>query len=328
MRHSGHGDSELDTIYLGGGTPSKLGESGIRDLLASIRAAGLRSGPASEVTIEANPEDVSLAAVGAWVRAGVNRLSIGIQSFSPPALGWMHRTHDADQAAAAVAAARAGGMENVSVDLIYALPDTVSRRWSDDLDRVLGLEPEHVSVYGLTIEPQTPLGRWTARGEVAPQTEDRAAEEFHVAHERLTAAGYEHYEVSNYARPGRRSRHNSAYWRRVPYLGIGPSAHSFDGAARRWNVAAYAGWEAALARGDDPVAGVEQLTADERAAEETYLGLRTDAGLALTSARDVATARTWVTAGWAVLTGDHVRLTPEGWLRLDALVGSLTPLSH
>jgi oxygen-independent coproporphyrinogen-3 oxidase len=163
---------------------------------------------------------------------------------------------------------------------------------------------------------------------VAPQTDDRAAEEVLAAHERLTAAGYEHYEVSNYARPGYRSRHNSAYWRRVPYIGIGPSAHSYDGVARRWNIAAYAAWEAALARGLDPAAGAEQLTAAERAAEEAYLGLRTDAGLTLTSAGDVATARTWVRAGWAMMTGDHVRFTPEGWLRLDALVGSLGPLSH
>lgn len=319
---------ELDTLYLGGGTPSKLGPLAVADLISGLQMAGLTLAPSAEVTLEANPEDVATAAVEAWVAAGVNRLSIGIQSFAPGALSWMHRTHDAAQAAQAVRIARAAGVGNVSIDLIYALPDSISRNWDDDLDCALDLAPDHLSIYGLTVEPRTPLGRWAARGDVVPQTDDRAAEEFLMADARLRAAGYDHYEVSNYAKPGRRSRHNSAYWTRAPYVGFGPSAHSFTGGDRRWNARSLAAWEALLAAGEDPMEGAERLGDAERVAEETYLGLRTSAGLVLSSSGDVAAARRWADAGWATLEGHHVRLTAEGWLRLDALAGSLGAFLH
>lgn len=316
--------SVINTIYLGGGTPSKLGADGIPALLLTLARCGIAPGSGAEVTVEANPEDVGPESVVAWVAAGVNRLSIGIQSFSPDALAWMHRTHDSGQAAGAVKSARLAGIRNISVDLIYAVPASVRRSWRDDLERVLALEPDHVSVYGLTVEPHTPLGRWTARGAVTPRPADQAADEFLEAHEVLTAAGFEHYEVSNYARPGLRSRHNSAYWRRVPYLGLGPSAHSFDGAVRRWNVPAYAAWQAAVAAGDDPAEGEELLGDAERRAEEAYLGLRTDSGYEVTSDADLHRATTWAHEGWASVAGRHVRLTPEGWLRLDALAASFS----
>lgn len=327
VRNAAAGVLKMDTLYFGGGTPSKLGPDGVRAMIAGLAEAGLTLAAGAEVTLEANPEDVDQAAAGQWLGAGVNRVSIGIQSFSPEVLAWMHRTHDAGQASRAIQAARAAGVANVSIDLIYALPDSLARRWSDDLDRAIELEPDHVSVYGLTIEPRTPLGRWTARGDVRPQADDMAAEEFLVADARLRAAGYEHYEVSNYARPGFRSRHNSAYWARVPYLGLGPSAHSFEGDVRRWSVPALAAWEAALARGEDPIEGQEEIRRAERAAEEAYLGLRTSDGMTVADA-DLDTVRRWVVEGWATLEGRHVRLTPEGWLRLDTLVGSLEPLLH
>lgn len=280
------------------------------------------------MTLEANPEDLNEESAAGWLAAGVNRLSVGIQTFSPDALRWMHRTHDAEQAAGAIRVARKAGVGNVSLDLIYALPESVRREWTDDVRRAIALGPDHISVYGLTIEPRTPLGRWTARGDIRPQTDDRAAEEFLEADALLTAAGYEHYEVSNYAKPGRRSRHNSAYWLREPYLGLGPSAHSFDGESRRWNTPALAAWETALAEGNDPLAGEERLDAAQRAAEEAYLGLRTSDGMLLSVPRDKVAAQRWVEAGWATLTGDHVRLSPEGWLRLDTLVGTLESLLH
>lgn len=326
LRHNGDIVQQLDTIYFGGGTPSKLGPDGVAGLIAGLGELGMGAAQGAEVTIEANPEDVNLAAVRRWLTAGVNRLSIGIQSFSPAALSWMHRSHGAADAEAAVRVARAAGVGNISIDLIYALPDSVSRRWADDLERAIALEPDHLSVYGLTIEPQTPLGRWAARGEVAPQTDDRAADEFLAAHAALTAAGFEHYEVSNYGRPGRRSRHNSAYWRRVPYLGLGPSAHSFDGAARRWNVAAYVAWDASVQRGHDPCAGAERLSSAQGAAEAIYLGLRTDSGVPLSSVASAAGVQRWVDAGWAIIEDGHLRLTADGWLRLDALAGSLEPV--
>jgi oxygen-independent coproporphyrinogen-3 oxidase len=277
----------------------------------------------AEVTLEANPDDITADAVRAWRASGVNRLSIGIQSFDDRALQWMHRTHDAAQAARAVEAARTGGIEEVSIDLIFALPEALERDWDRDLVNALALEPSHISLYGLTIEPATPLGRWRDRGQVMEAPEERYEREFLHAHDRLVAAGFEHYEVSNYARPGSRARHNSSYWRRVPYAGFGPSAHSFDGAVRRWNTAAYAEWVREVGEGRDPVAGDEFLTSANRDSEIMYLGLRTADGIDVGS-RMARHVHSWELAGWAVVEGTHLRLTPAGWLRLDSLAADLT----
>jgi oxygen-independent coproporphyrinogen-3 oxidase len=313
---------EAETLYLGGGTPSLLRGDGVARLIESIRESVTLTHDA-EVTVEANPDDVDLSSASAWRAAGVNRLSIGAQSFDPNVLSWMHRTHSADQIVLAVKAARDAGIENLSLDLIFALPEAQQRRWRCDLERLLELEPSHVSLYGLTLEPRTPLGRWRDRGELIEAPDDRYADEFMEAHEVLTTAGLDHYEVSNYARPGRRSRHNSSYWRRVPYAGLGPAAHSFDGGRRRWNIAAFAAWERALGERRDPLGGEEVLIGEEEDAERVYLGLRTSDGLEVTSelARRV---QSWTAAGWATLERSRVRLTPEGWLRLDALAASLT----
>lgn len=315
---------ELDTLYFGGGTPSRLGGEGIAAAIARVRDhAGIAAG--AEVTIEVNPDDVTDEALRRWRGAGVNRLSIGSQSFSDRALGWMHRTHDSTGIGAAVARARAAGITNYSLDLIFALPTDVERSWADDLDRALALQPSHLSLYGLTVEPGTPLGRWTERGLTHEAPEERYEEDFLLAHERLTAAGFRHYEVSNFARPGFESRHNSSYWGGAPYGGVGPSAHGFDGRRRRWNVAAYTEWMRATAAGCDPVAGEEVLTGENRAAEDVYLGLRTDGGLEV-GAGELERVQRWVDAGWAVLDGHggRVRLTVHGWLRLDALAADLT----
>ena len=312
---------ELETIYLGGGTPSKLPPDSVQRLVTELSARSLTLSPTGEATLEANPEDITPEAAETWLQAGFNRLSVGVQTFSPGVLEWMHRTHAVEQSEAGVRAARSAGFENISVDLIYALPDRLGRDWGADVDRAIALEPDHLSVYGLTVEPRTPLGKWTARGSETPESDDRAADQFLEAHERLAAAGYKHYEVSSYARPGRRSRHNSAYWRRVPYLGLGPSAHSYDGVRRRWNTAAYAEWSALLDQGADPLGGTEELDATHVDAETLYLDLRTDTGAALTGRR-LEAAVSWASHGWAMIT-DRVRLTPEGWLRLDALVAEL-----
>ena len=314
----------LDTVYLGGGTPSSLGGAGVRQLLDTIRSFA-QIAPDAEVTIEANPDDVTADAAKAWVAAGVNRISLGSQSFDDSVLAWMHRTHDSRQIGDAVQAARAAGIANVSLDLIFALPPEIPRSWTKDLDQALALSPEHVSLYGLTVEPATPLQRWQDAGSVSPVSENRYADEFLEAHERMTSAGFTHYEVSNFAVPGRESRHNSAYWSGAPYVGIGPAAHSFDGARRRWNIKPYAEWLAAL-RGSRPVMeGEELLDAASVASERIYLGLRTDAGYHA-GASDRAAAESWARAGWAVIDGDLVRLNAEGWLRLDSLAAGLTGL--
>lgn len=316
---------DLLTLYLGGGTPSRLGGDGIARLTDALARVS-RFGAGAEVTMEANPDDVSERRVRAWRDAGINRLSLGIQSFDPGVLAWMHRTHDAADGARAVAIARDHGFAELSLDLIFAVPEALGRDWSRDLDEALALEPSHISLYGLTVEPGTPLARWRSRGEAAEAPEDRFEREFLLAHDRLTSAGYEHYEVSNYARPGARARHNSAYWARAPYLGLGPSAHSFDGAQRWWNVAPYAEWLRILQGGGDPVAEREVLSPEQAEAERTYLGLRTAEGVVVPPGAESIVGK-WEAEGWATIAGGVVRLTPLGWLRLDALAAALTPIA-
>ncbi|PYP75246.1 MAG: coproporphyrinogen III oxidase [Gemmatimonadetes bacterium] len=323
VRFGGDAPAAVDTIYLGGGTPSRLGGVGVAGAIALVeRHFPLASG--GELTIEANPEDVDARAVEAWLAAGVNRLSLGSQSFDDRVLAWMHRTHDGSAIERAVATARAGGIGNLSLDLIFALPAALGRDFEQDVRRLLALAPDHVSLYGLTVESATPLGRWVARGTAVERPEEGYEEEFLAAHTLLTAAGLEHYEVSNYALPGKRARHNSAYWAGVPYVGLGPAAHGFDGTTRRWNARAYASWRDALNSGADPVEGEEQLTEANRIAESVYLQLRSDGGLALLPGeRDVVAP--WQVAGWVTLDADErLRCTPSGWLRLDALAAALT----
>jgi oxygen-independent coproporphyrinogen-3 oxidase len=314
-------DSLLDTVYLGGGTPSRLGGLGVADVLSAVRDTA-RIAEDAELTIEANPDDVNDMAVAQWAAAGVNRVSLGSQSFDDSVLEWMHRTHDASQIGEAVKALRRGGISNVSLDLIFALPATLNRSWERDLTLALELEPKHVSLYGLTVEAHTPIAHWASRGAIVEGTEGQYEEEFLLAHESMTAAGFEHYEVSNFSLPGKKSRHNSAYWTGAPYAGIGPSAHSFDGATRRWNVSAYSEWVRRLAAGKSALAGEELLTPENRDAEEVYLGLRTRIGLEIEES-DFEHVGRWVDAGWAELENRRLRLTAAGWLRLDSLAADL-----
>jgi len=325
LRHPGRDPWELDTLYFGGGTPSKLGAEGVARLLDTIRRR-VTLAPGAEVTLEANPEDVSVESARAWRAAGVNRLSLGAQSFDDHVLTWMHRTHDAGAIGRAVEAAREAGIADFSLDLIFALPDALERDWIRDLESALALQPTHLSLYGLTVEPATPLSRWRARGQVREAPEERYEREFLAAHDILTAHRYGHYEVSNYARPGHEARHNSAYWLGVPYAAVGPSAHAFDGSRRRWNVQAYAAWMARVAEGSDPMEGDELLGAESRALEAVYLGLRTARGLHLEPG-EASQLQSWLEAGWAELDPQGtLTLTPLGWLRLDALTEHLTVL--
>ncbi len=331
------------TVYLGGGTPSKLGGEGITTLAAML---GPGAG-SDEFTIEANPEDVTVQAVSAWRRAGINRVSIGAQSFNESVLEWMHRTHTAGAIAQAVRNARLGGIDNISIDLIFSLPESSGRDWRDDLEKAIALEPEHISLYGLTVEEHTPLSRQILRGQVAAAPDARYAEEYLLAHELLGSAGFRFYEVSNAARPGRAAIHNSAYWRHVPYLGLGPSAHSFDGHTRWWNEPAYAKWLELVSEGSSPIMGRETLTASELEMERLYLGLRRVEGMELDAdlaQRVLPKAEEWAKAGWATLRPSapppppspqspqspqsppslpSLSLTPLGWLRLDVLVASI-----
>jgi oxygen-independent coproporphyrinogen-3 oxidase len=318
-----------DTIYLGGGTPSLLPPEAIAALLGSIcdvLGAHAEASDTIEITLEANPDDVTAEAASAWRRAGVNRVSLGAQSFDDRVLTWMHRTHDATRIEAAVRALRNAGIENVSLDLIFALPEELQRDWHRDLDLAVALRPSHVSIYGLTVEPRTPLARWIDRGQTTRPDDERYAAEYLAAHERLGRAGYHFYEVSNAALGPHRSRHNAAYWSGRPYLGLGPAAHSFDGQVRRWNLSAWEAYRRNVLAGRSPVDSEESLTGEQRELERLYLALRTDLGLPLTARSRLLAAVTarWLEEGWVEERSGRLVCLPEGWLRLDALVGALT----
>ena len=334
--------TELDTLYLGGGTPSLLPPDGIQALLQGLVDPGLATegpeGPRksfraargeptrTEVTLEANPEDVTPDTARAWRACGVNRVSLGAQSFDDRVLQWMHRSHDAARIGEAVRTLRAAAIENISLDLIFALPAELERDWARDLEMAISLLPAHISLYGLTVEPRTPLDRWISRGATHLPADERYAEEYLLAHRLLAADGYHFYEVSNAARNGAISRHNSAYWTGRPYIGLGPAAHSYDGRARRWNIRAWAAYARAIAEGRSPVESEEVLTEDQRELERIYLALRTDAGLPRDAFPRLSTpVHAWLRAGWVVEQAARLRCTPEGWLRLDALVAKLFP---
>jgi len=207
------------------------------------------------------------------------------------------------------------------MDLIFALPSGLRRDWGRDLDLTLALRPSHVSLYGLTFEPHTPLSHWARRGVAAPPADEQYAAEYLDAHDRLVGAGFEHYEVSNAGLPGHRSRHNSVYWSGADYVGLGPSAHSFIDGERRWNAREWADYLDRATTGRSLVAGAERIDATAAGVERRYLGLRTSAGLAVDTLPRGMT-ESWVGQGWAEISDGTLRLTPEGWLRLDALVGA------
>lgn len=323
LRYAGATPWPVKSLYLGGGTPSRLGAEGIAGLMAAFRKR-IALEPDAEVTIEANPDDVTPEAACAWREAGINRVSLGAQAFDDRTLKWMHRVHDADSIGVAFDTLGRAGFDDISIDLIFALPMSLTRDWQRDLTRALALHPSHVSLYGLTLEPQAPFGRWVARGEVVEAPEEQYEKEFLLADELLVASGFEHYEVSNFARPGRRARHNFSYWQGVPYAGLGPGAHEFAEPVRRWNVREYAEWMRRLNDGADPMAGSESLTDENRIAEGVYLGLRTVDGLAVAAAEASHVGR-WIDSGWATLKpGNRLALTPYGWLRLDSLAADLT----
>jgi len=325
-REAGEWDDEpVATLYLGGGTPSLLPPDAVALLVSEFLAEGKAIGEGgTEVTLEANPEDVTPEACRAWVQAGVNRVSLGAQSFDPRVLAWMHRSHPPDAAARALRGLRQAGIGAVSLDLIFGLPEELGADFASSLEAAIALEPDHLSVYGLTAEPRTPYARLLDRNATRAAPDDRYADEFLAAHRRLASAGYEHYEVSNYARPGRWSHHNQVYWSGAPYAGLGPSAHRFRPGQRSWNVPAWTAYQRLLGAGNDPTGGRESLTAEEERLERVYLSLRTSGGLGVSGGIRRDTLRQAVAVGWLEEGDGRVFATPAGWLRLDELVAALT----
>ncbi|MDH5759365.1 MAG: radical SAM family heme chaperone HemW [Gemmatimonadota bacterium] len=315
----------IRTVYVGGGTPSLLGPTAMEGVAALLGRE--RLGDAlEEWTAEANPESLTKSVAAAWRRAGVDRLSIGIQSFHEPTLRWMGRRHGAEGAETAVRVARAAGFENLSVDLIFALPASTGRSWRDDLERTLALDAPHVSLYGLSVEPATPLGRAVAEGREHPVDEERYREEYLEAVAALEGAGYVHYEVSNFARPGWEAVHNSVYWDGSPYLGLGNGAHSFAPPVRRWNVRDWNTYRERTLLDRSPEESREVVTDGAEALEAIWLGLRTRRGLSEEGlgTSGAALAAAWEARGLATRNDGRVRLTAEGWVVLDHLVVELS----
>lgn len=228
---------EVSSIYFGGGTPSVLNRSELELILDTIRSKWPVSQDA-EITLEANPDDLKPEYLEELKKAGINRLSIGVQSFREDILSWMNRSHTAEQAVESITQARELGFRDITVDLIFGIPGTDRAYWEEQLEKVLRFDIPHLSLYALTVEEKTALAHSIRSGKQKPPLSDEQAEQFILASEKLTGAGYEHYEISNYARPGHRAIHNSSYWSGAAYLGIGPSAHSFSGNDKRsWNPA-------------------------------------------------------------------------------------------
>lgn len=269
-----------DTVYFGGGTPTMAPARLLADLLAAL-AARVRFAGDPEFTLEANPESLTRDRLRELWAAGFNRISIGAQSFDDAVLHALGRRHDAARAAGAVEDARAAGWDNVSLDLIFGAPGQSLRRWIATLERAIALRPEHISTYGLTVEPGTEFHRRQEAGEILGVGEEAELAMYSAAREILRAAGYEHYEISNFALPGKRCRHNEKYWRGGDYLGLGAGAHSSAGGVRWANAPDPAQYAALLERGALPVAYAERLSAARRMEEQLILELRTAEGACL-----------------------------------------------
>ncbi len=320
------GDNTIKTIYLGGGTPSLLSADDLAHILGAIGRTWDLS-QVAETTVEANPDDMTPAWLEGARAAGFDRLSIGIQSLDDDQLRYMNRRHDAASAIEAVNGARRAGFGNISIDLIYGVPGSTAASWARNIERALALRPEHISAYHLTIEEGTPLHRSGAE----PVDEALSEEQYLLLHNMLTSAGYDHYEISNFALPGRRSRHNSSYWSGESYLGLGPSAHSFDGGVRSWSPRSLEHYLAAPL--DSGFYESETLSARDRYNEYLMTRLRTSAGVdtgeaaRLFGARKLqdllVRAQRFVDSGVCVHDGNTLRIRPEKFLISDEVIASL-----
>lgn len=278
QRRAEMGGTFIETVYFGGGTPSLLTEAEIDAFLRQIGTEYSLS-PDAEITLEANPDDLSPERIAALAVGPVNRLSIGIQSFTDHELRWMNRAHSADEALRCLETV-VRHFDNYSIDLIYGIPGSRPETWQQTLQTALGFNPPHISAYALTVEPATALQSKINRGLSADTDEDRTEADFRHLVDTLEGAGYAHYEISNFGKPGYYSRNNTAYWLGKPYLGIGPSAHSYDGARRRWNAAHNLKYIRAL-EGGDSYFETETLSGQDRYNEAVMTGLRTEWGVDL-----------------------------------------------
>ncbi len=333
QRHAYLPDRKLQTIYFGGGTPSLLTEAELDLLFTAIHHHfSLVNGPdgqPTEITLEANPDDLTDPARLAMFRRYTNRLSIGIQTFDQETLRWMNRAHTANEAELAVNRAREAGFDNLSIDLIYGISNQI---WPRDLEKALALNVPHMSAYNLTIEPDTAFGRWLATGKLTPVDESLSATQFTELVSALTNGGYSHYEISNFAKRDHYARHNTAYWQRKPYLGIGPSAHSYDGNSREYNLANNGLYIKGITAGESP-SEREILTPADKVNEYLMTGLRTMWGCWIAELdsllgesfliRQAAELGKLQQAGWLICEENTLKLTESGKLFADRVASDL-----
>jgi len=298
------------SVFFGGGTPTTLPAPTLAGLLARFRSS-CELTPEAEITSEANPDTVDQPYLAALLDGGVTRLSMGVQSFDPVVLDALERVHSPDSARRAFAAARSAGFADVNLDLIYGANGESLRSWCRTLEEAVSLGPEHLSCYALTLEPSTTLGRKVGAGLVPPPDADLQAEMYAVACEALAAAGYEHYEVSNWAQPGHRCVHNLGYWEGRPYLGLGAGAHSYRDGLRWWNVRPPAQYLEIVAKGERPLGGDERLSDRQCRLERLLLGLRTAGGVP-SEWVEPARATEFVAAGLAERRNGRISLTDRG----------------
>jgi len=320
----------IETIYFGGGTPSLLEADEINLLIDKITEIHAVSANA-EITIEANPDDLNKAKLQSYLQTGVNRFSIGIQSFFDDDLEWMNRVHRGSEAEASVKRTQDTGFENITVDLIYGYPLLSMQKWKYNLDKVFELGVPHVSSYSMTVEPKTALASFINKKKQAAMDDQQSAEQFILLMDVMQLQGFEHYEISNFCKPGYYSRHNSNYWRGIKYMGIGPSAHSYNGETRQWNVANNAKYIQALLSGQVP-AETEVLTESNRLNEYIMTSLRTMWGLNLDKLNSIAAgspaqllkaAQSFFDSGWIHKNDDTIYLTPTGKLYADNIASGL-----
>lgn len=329
----------IETIYLGGGTPSLLNQSQLETLFNKVSSI-FTVLPNAEVTLEANPDDIDEAQLNGWVELGINRLSIGIQSFRDLDLQWMGRAHTANQALNCIKLAQQAGIENISIDLIYGIPGLSDADWSNNIDYAISSGVTHLSCYALTVEPKTALAHKINQQAIPDVDAAHQANHFQILQEKIDVAGFEQYEISNFSLPGKRSKHNSNYWSGKHYLGLGPSAHSFNGLSRQWNISNNALYIQSLSRGNIPFE-LENLTLTQQLNEYIMTALRTIEGIQANKINAIAgklifdeillDAIPYIKEGLINLQNDRICLSPNGKFMADGIAANLfreEPMNH
>jgi oxygen-independent coproporphyrinogen-3 oxidase len=330
------GGATVNTIYFGGGTPSLLSKEEYNLILNTIKRTFPVSADA-EITLEANPDDINKEVLQRWKEAGINRLSIGIQSFFEDELRWMNRAHNAQQAYQCIEQSLAAGFNNFSIDLIYGSPLLTDERWQQNVEKAISYGIPHLSCYALTVEEKTPLHKLISTNKKQDVENDQQARQFLLLMQWLKAAGYEHYEVSNFAKTGCRSKHNSSYWKGTPYLGLGPSAHSYNGSTRFWNIANNNQYIRSIKEGMVPNEK-EILTEEQKLNEYIMISLRTMEGIDLdvinriwgfeTVAAIEKGLKPYIDKGLVQQNQQAVQLTQNGMLMADGIAADLfSPLA-